>query len=94
MMDDILDRLFYGECSPYDDAPEDRESFRELAHKMGEVWEQIEAQASPELMDLLNLYKVHRADLDMLMQQDRFKVGFRLATQLLTTSISRGKSPE
>jgi hypothetical protein len=61
---------------------------------MGEVWKQIEAQASPELMDLLNLYKVHRADLDMLMQQDRFKVGFRLATQLLTASISRGKSPE
>ena len=70
------------------------ETFRELSHKQTEVWEQIEAQASPELIDLLNLYKVHRADMDMLMQLDRFKVGFRLATQLLTASIGKVKLPE
>ena len=93
-MDDILSRLFYGECSPYDDSPEDMESFRELSHKQTEVWEQIEAQASPELLDLLSLYKVHRADMDMLMQLDRFKVGFRLATQLLTASLGKVKMPE
>ena len=94
MMNDILDRLFYGEVSPYDDSVEDMETFRELSHKQTEVWEQIEAQASPELLDLLSLYKVHRADMDMLMQLDRFKVGFRLATQLLTASIGKVKLPE
>ena len=93
-MDDILNRLFYGECSPFDDSPEDMETFRELSHKQTEVWEQIEAQASPELLDLLSLYKVHRADMDMLVQLDRFKVGFRLATQLMVASIGKNKLPE
>ena len=36
MMDDILDRLFYGEVSPYDDSVEDIETFRELNHKLGQ----------------------------------------------------------
>ena len=93
-MDDILTRLFYGECSPFDDSPEDMETFRELSHKQTEVWEQIEAQASPELLDLLSLYKVHRADMDMLMQLDRFKVGFRLGIQLLTAATGQRKLPE
>lgn len=94
MTDDILNRLFYGECSPFDDSPEDMETFRELRQKQTEVMEQLEALASPELLELLNLYKVHRADMDMLMQLDRFKVGFRLATQLLTTALGKGKMPE
>ena len=50
--------------------------------------------ASPELKELLDLYKVHRADLEMLVQLDRFKVGFRLATQLMTASIGKSKMPE
>ena len=82
-MDDILDRLFYGEVSPYDDSPQDIETFRELNHKISEVWQKIESAATPELLELLNLYKVRRADMDLLMQLDRFKVGFRLGTQLL-----------
>lgn len=83
-MDDILDRLFYGEVSPYDDSPQDIDAFRELNHRMGELWSQVEQQASPEMLELLNLYKVCRADMDLLMQKDRFKVGFRLGIQLLT----------
>lgn len=94
MMDDILDRLFYGEVSPYDDSIEDIETFRDLNSKMAEVWTQIDALASPELKELLNLYKVHRADMDMLVQLDRFKVGFRLATQLMIASTGKGKMPE
>lgn len=94
MTEDILDRLFYGEVSPYDDSVEDIETFRDLSSKMAEVWSRIDKLASPELMDLLNLYKVHRADMDMLMQLDRFKVGFRLATQLLTSAIGKVKMPE
>lgn len=94
MMNDILDRLFYGEVSPYDDFVEDMDTFRELNSKMAEVWTQIDALASPELKELLDLYKVHRADMDMLVQLDRFKVGFRLATQLMTASIGKGKMPE
>ena len=72
MMNDILDRLFYGEVSPYDDSVEDMETFRELNSKMAEVWSRIDALASPELKELLDLYKVHRADMDMLVQLDRF----------------------
>ena len=49
MTEDILDRLFYGQVTPFDDSIEDIESYRELNHRMGEVWQQIEAQASPEL---------------------------------------------
>ena len=79
MMEDILDRLFYGEVSPYDDSVEDIETFRELNHKVAELWSQVESLASPELMELLNLYKVHRADLEMLMQKDRFKVQGRFS---------------
>ena len=94
MTDDILDRLFYGEVSPYDDSVEDIETFRDLNSKMAEVWGKIDAMASPELKELLDLYKVHRADMDMLVQLDRFKVGFRLATQLVVASIGKGKMPE
>ena len=90
-MDDILDRLFYGEVSPYDDSPQDIDAFRELNHRMGELWSQVEQQASPELLELLNLYKVCRADMDMLMQKDRFKVGFRLGIQLLTEATGLKK---
>ncbi len=91
-MDDILDRLFYGEVSPYDDSPQDIETFRELNHNLGELWATVEAQATPELMELLNLYKVSRADMDLLMQKDRFKVGFRLGIQLLTEATGLKKS--
>lgn len=94
MMDDILDRLFYGEVSPYDDSVEDIETFRELNHKLGDLWSQVQDKASPELMELLDLYKVHRADFEMLMQKDRFKVGFRLGVQLLTAATGSMKSTE
>lgn len=94
MMDDILDRLFYGEVSPYDDSVEDIETFRELNHKLGEFWSQVQDKASPELMELLNLYKVHRADLEMLVQLDWFKVGFRLGVQLLNAATGGMKNPE
>ena len=93
-MDDILDRLFYGEVSPYDDSPQDIETFRGLNHQLSTLWSQVEAQATPELLELLNRYKVHRADMDMLMQKDRFKVGFRLAIQLLTESTGSYKTDQ
>lgn len=94
MSDDILERLFYGEVSPYDDSVEDIETFRELNHKLGELWSQVQDKASPELTELLDLYKVHRADLEMLVQLDRFKVGFRLGVQLLTAATEGMKNPE
>lgn len=94
MTDDILDRLFYGEVSPFDDSVEDMETFRELNHKLSELWGQIQAQATPELTELLDLYKVYRADLEILMQLDRFKVGFRLGTQLLAAATGLPKKPE
>ena len=93
-MDDILDRLFYGEVSPYDDSPQDIETFREINHQLSELWAKVETQATPELLELLNLYKVHRADMDLLMQKDRFKVGFRLGIQLLTESTGLKKSDQ
>ena len=93
-MDDILDRLFYGEVSPYDDSPQDIETFRELNHRMGELWSQVEQQASPELLELLNHYKVCRADMDLLMQKDRFKVGFRMGIQLLTEATGTKKTDQ
>ena len=40
-MDDILDRLFYGEVSPYDDSPQDIDAFRELNHRIRKVREAI-----------------------------------------------------
>ena len=93
-MDDILDRLFYGEVSPYDDSPQDIETFREINHQLSELWTKVETQATPELLELLNLYKVHRADMDLLMQKDRFKVGFRLGIQLLTEATGLKKSDQ
>ena len=90
-MDDILDRLFYGEVSPYDDSPQDIETFRNLNSQLSAIWSQVEAQATPKLMEVLNRYKVHRADMDMLMQKDRFKVGFRLGIQLLTEATGLKK---
>ena len=91
-MDDVLDRLFYGEVSPYDDSPQDVDAFRELNRQMSELWYRVEAQATPELMELLNLYKVQRADMDILMQKDRFKVGFRLGIQLLAEATGLKKT--
>lgn len=93
-MDDVLDRLFYGEVSPYDDSPQDIDTFRELNHRMGELWSQVETLASPELLELLNHYKVSRADMDLLMQKDRFKVGFRLGIQLLTEAAGTKKTDQ
>lgn len=93
-MDDILDRLFYGEVSPYDDSPQDIETFRELNHRMGELWSQVEKQSSPELLELLNLYKVCRADMDLLMQKDRFKVGFRMGIQILVEATGLKKTDQ
>ena len=93
-MDDILDRLFYGEVSPYDDSPQDIETFRNLNSQLSEIWAQVENQAAPELLELLNCYKVHRADMDMLMQKDRFKVGFRLGIQLLTEATGPNKTDQ
>ena len=93
-MDDILDRLFYGEVSPYDDSPQDIETFREINYQLSELWAKVETQATPELLELLNLYKVHRADMDLLMQKDRFKVGFRLGIQLLTEATGLKKSDQ
>ena len=94
MGDDILDRLFYGQVTPFDDSIEDIETFRDLNSKMAEVWGKINAMASPELIELLELYKVHRADMDMLVQLDRFKVGFRLGVQLFTAAHGKVKLPE
>ena len=48
-MDDILDRLFYGEVSPYDDSPQDIETLRELNHRLGALWAKVEAQATTSL---------------------------------------------
>ena len=93
-MEDILDRLFYGEVSPYDDLPQDIEFFREVNHRMAELWSQVEALATPELIELLNRYKVSRADMDLLMQKDRFKVGFRLGIQLLTEAMELKKTDQ
>ena len=90
-MDDILDQLFYGEVSPYDDSPQDIETFRNLNSQLSAIWAQVATQAAPELLELLNCYKVHRADMDMLMQKDRFKVGFRLGIQLLTEATGLKK---
>ena len=90
-MDDILDRLFYGEVSPYNASPQDIEAFRNRNSQLSANWAQVETQAAPELLELLNCYKVHRADMDMLMQKDRFKVGFRLGIQLLTEATGLKK---
>ena len=51
-MDDILDRLFYGEVSPYDDSPQDIETFRNLNSQLSSIWAQGETQAAPELLEL------------------------------------------
>lgn len=86
MTEDILARLFYGQVSPFDDTVEDIESFRELNHELSGIWTEIQKQAPPELMELLVRYKVCRADIEMLTQLDRFKVGFRLGVQLATAA--------
>ena len=86
MTDDILERLFYGQVSPFDDPVEDIDTFRDLNRKPSTIWAEVEKQASPELIALLDRYKVCRADLEMLTQLDRFKVGFRLGVQLMTAA--------
>lgn len=94
MGDDILERLFYGQVSPFDDSVEDMDTFRELNHKMGELWARVESQAPAEVLELLDQYKVCRADMDMLVQLDRFKVGFRLGVQLLVAATGTGSNAE
>jgi len=84
--EDVLERLFYGQVSPFDDPVEDIETFRELNHKLSDIWTEVKKQASPELMEALTRYKVCRADIEMLTQLDRFKVGFRLGVQLVTAA--------
>ena len=54
----------------------------------------VEKQSSPELLELLNLYKVCRADMDLLMQKDRFKVGFRMGIQILVEATGLKKTDQ
>lgn len=86
MTDDILERLFYGQVSPFDDPVEDIDTFRDLNRKLSTIWAEVEKQASPELITLLDRYKACRADLEILTQLDRFKVGCRLGVQLMTAA--------
>lgn len=91
---DILDELFYGQIDPWEDEPEDIETFRRLNHEMAEIWNDIERIADSEVLTLLESYVVRRSDMAMLLQLERFKAGFRLGAQLYMAAVGNEKPPE
>ena len=94
MAKDILEDLFYGQIDPWEDEPEDIETFRRLNREMAEIWSNIEQSADSDVLTLVESYAARRSDMAMLLQFERFKTGFRLGAQLYIAAVGKDSLPE
>lgn len=83
MANDILDDLFYGKISPWEDRPESFDDFLALNQKMGKLSDILDENLCKEDRALLDQYLSTRADMESLVACDNFKVGFRLGARLV-----------
>ena len=83
MANDILNDLYYGQVTPWEQQLEDIDKLNELNHKMAELRDILNQRIDKETQELLNRYLPDRSEMEDLLALDRFKTGFRLGAQLM-----------
>ena len=83
MPGDILEDLFYGKITPWEDYPGNTEELRGLNQKMSQLSEILEERLDKETRSLLDQYLSNRADMETLLSCDSFKTGFRLGIRIM-----------
>lgn len=75
---DILEELFYGRFSPWEDIPKDDLAISELIHQQSEIRIALEKSLADADRKLLSQYMEFRADLEQKLYCHYFKIGFLL----------------
>ena len=78
MATDILDELFYGRLSPWEEIPKDDPDIAQLIHQQSEISVALEKSLGDSERKLLSQYTESRADLETLLYCHYFKIGFLL----------------
>ena len=78
MPTDILDELFYGRLSPWEEIPKDDPAIAQLIHQQSEISVTLENSLGDSERKLLSQYTESRADLETLLYCHYFKIGFLL----------------
>lgn len=76
MATDILDELFYGRLSPWEEIPKDDSAIAQLIHQQSEISVALEKSLGDSERKLLSQYTESRADLETLLYCHYFKKGF------------------
>lgn len=76
MATDILDELFYGRLSPWEEIPKDDPAIAQLIHQQSEISVALEKSLGDSERKLLSQYMESRADLETLLYCHYFKNGF------------------
>ena len=76
MTTDILDELFYGRLSPWEEIPKDDPDIAQLIHQQSEISVVLEKSLGGSDRKLFSQYTQSRADLETLLYCHYFKKGF------------------
>ena len=76
MATDILDELFYGRLSPWEEIQKDDPAIAQLIHQQSEISVTLEKSLGDSERKLLSQYTESRADLETLFYCHYFKKGF------------------
>ena len=76
MPSDILDELFYGRLSPWEEIPKDDPAIAQLILQQSEIRVALEKSLGDSGRKLLSQYTESRADLEALLYCHYFKKGF------------------
>ena len=78
MSHDILEELFYGRLSPWEEIPNDDPAIAELIHEQSEIRTTLEKSLADADRNQLSKYLESRADLEQKLYCPSFKIGFLL----------------
>lgn len=81
MATDILDELFYGRLSPWEEIPKADPTIAQLIHQQAELSSQLEEITQESQKGLLAQYMSARADLESLLYCHYFKMGFLMGAK-------------
>ena len=81
MTTDILDELFYGRLSPWEEIPKGDPTISQLIHQQAELRAQLEEITQESQKGLLAQYMSARADLENLLYCHYFKMGFLMGAK-------------
>ena len=81
MTTDILDELFYGRLSPWEEIPKDDPEIAQLIHQQSEISVVLEKSLGGSDRGLLAQYMNARADLESHLYCHYFKMGFLMGAK-------------